>query len=352
MAHDQLRDSLRNKKFLVVGGAGFVGSNLVKEILQLEPKSIVIVDNLLSADPRNIPDDKNVHFLCGSIADDLVLANIKDQYDYIFQLATFHGNQNSIEKPEDDLKNNTLTSLKFFSHLRNFKNTQKVVYASAGCTVAEKTFEHAEATTENTPISPWLDSPYQISKIAGEFYGNYFFKNFKLPFVKARFQNVYGPGEILGAGIWRGTESSLWRNVIPSFIYKSLNHQALPVDNGGIATRDFIYVQDLVKGLLLCATNGKPGEVYNLASGVETTILDLANLINTVTKNDRPIDFKPARNWDHSGKRYGDPSFSKQNLGFEAKTSLRTGIELTVDWFKENINIIDRNIEKFKILGF
>ena len=114
-----------------------------------------------------------------------------------------------------------------------------MVYAAAGCAVAEKTFDGAAATTEDAPVSLFHDSPYSISKLIGEMYGNYYFARYGLPFVKARFQNVYGPGEILGAGRWRGTPHTVWRNVTPTFIWKSLHGEALPVENGGIATPRF-----------------------------------------------------------------------------------------------------------------
>ena len=102
---------------------------------------------------------------------------------------------------------------------------------------------------ENQPVSLYHDSPYSISKIIGELYGNYFFQKNKLPFVKARFSNVYGPKEILGAGEWRGTINTVWRNVIPTFIWLSLNNKALSLDNEGKTSRDFIFVTDMAEGL-------------------------------------------------------------------------------------------------------
>jgi len=196
----------------------------------------------------------------------------------------------------------------------------KVVYASAGCTVAEKTFDGAAATLEDSPVSLWLDSPYQISKIVGELYANYYHRRHGLPVVKARFQNVYGPGEVLGAGRWRGTVNTVWRNVTPTFIYKALHQEALPVESGGLATRDFIYVDDIVEGLVACALRGSDGGVYNLASGVETPILELAERVNELTANPTPIALAPARDWDRSGKRFG--STGKSSAG-EEKTKSR-----------------------------
>jgi nucleoside-diphosphate-sugar epimerase len=160
--------------------------------------------------------------------------------------------------------------------------------------------------------------------------------------VKARFQNVYGPREVLGAGRWRGTPHTVWRNVTPTFIWKSLHREALPLDNGGNTSRDFIFVQDLVEGLMLCALRGAPGEVYNLASGVETTIRELAETINAITGNPTPVELKPARDWDRSGRRFGATEKSKRTIGFQAKTKLRAGLEQTIAWTRANEATIRR----------
>jgi nucleoside-diphosphate-sugar epimerase len=332
----------KNKEVLVVGGAGFVGSNLVKLILLQDPKSIIVVDNLLSSDPVNVPFDPRVKFIPRSINDETVLHNLPDSLDYAFHLACFHGNQSSIADPLMDHENNTLTSLKLFNRLKDLKSLSKIVYAAAGCAVAEKTYDGAVATKEDAAISLYHDSPYSISKLIGEFYGNYFFKQFGLRFVKARFQNVYGPGEILGAGQYRGTVNTVWRNVTPTFVFRSMHNEALPLDNGGDASRDFIYVEDMARGLMACALRGEAGEIYNLASGVETTIGQLANMINDLTKNPTPVDLRPKRDWDNSGKRFGDPSKAREELGFEAEVSISDGLARTVEWTKANLSEIKR----------
>jgi len=336
----------QNQKILVVGGAGFVGSNLTKELLKSNPKEIIVVDNLLSAERENLPDDKKLTFIHASITNDEVLKNLSTDLDFVFHLATYHGNQSSIHDPLADHENNTLTTLKLFEQIYHSNTIKKVVYASAGCTVAEKTFEEASATQEDAPVSLYLDSPYQISKIIGELYGNYYYTRHGLPIVKARFQNVYGPGEVLGAGKWRGTPATVWRNVTPSFVYRALKNMPLTVENGGIATRDFIYVDDIVRGLILCAVKGKAGSVYNLASGKETSILELAHLINELTQNPAEIDFRPARDWDHSGKRFGSTSKAQQELGFSANTELQAGLEHLIYWMKDNMSFLDKTVAK------
>lgn len=344
-----MNHELNGKKILVTGGAGFIGSNLVMKLITFSPGRIVIVDNLLSAERENVPDAPAIEFIKESITDDVVLGKLHDDVEVVFHLATFHGNQNSMYDPLSDHENNTLTTLKLYEQIRHFKNIRKVVYASAGCTVAEKTFDTVQATTEDEPVSLFLDSPYQVSKIIGEFYSNYYFTHLGLPVVKARFQNVYGPGEILGAGKWRGTPATVWRNVTPTFIYKALKGEGLPVEGTGEATRDFIYVDDIVDGLIACAEKGVPGEVYNLASGVETSIGELAEAINELAGNPTPIDWQPGRDWDHSGKRFGSTNKSKSELGFEAKVRIREGLSRTIEWTRRHISMIERCMEKHAV---
>jgi nucleoside-diphosphate-sugar epimerase len=336
----------QGQKILVIGGSGFVGSNLCHQLLQEGVHQVTVVDNLLSAQAENLPKNEKIGFIFGSIADDRVLMSLAKDYDYVFHLATYHGNQSSIYDPIADHDNNTITTLKVCEHFKGSPHLKKMVYSSAGCTVAKKTYDDVGATDEDAEVSLYHDSPYQISKIIGEFYGNYYWMQYQLPFVKARFQNVYGPREVLGAGTWRGTYATVWRNVIPTFIWKALHQEALPLENEGKASRDFIYVDDIVEGLIACAVNGKAGEVYNLASGHETTIKELAEAINRLTNNPTPILYTNPRPWDRSGKRFGSTEKAKNDLGFIAKTSLKDGLDATIKWTKENRPFILANISK------
>lgn len=331
-----MTDSFRDQHVVVVGGAGFVGSNLVRMILAQKPRQITVIDNLLSSDPINVPEDSCVKFVMSTITNECVLAKLANDIDYVFHLACYHGNQSSIADPIADHDNNTITSLKLFDRLKDLKSIKKVVYAAAGCAVAEKTFNGASATAEDASVSLYHDSPYSISKLIGEMYGNYYWQRHGMPFVKARFQNVYGPGEILGAGRWRGTAHTVWRNVTPTFIWRALHQEALPVENGGIASRDFIFVEDMARGLMAAALKGEPGEIYNLGSGVETTILTLAERINEMTGSPTPIALTPARNWDRSGQRFADTTKAKEKLGFTAEVDHVTGLRKTIEWTRAN----------------
>ena len=332
----------KDATLLIVGGAGFVGSNLAHMLVAQAPRKLVIVDNLLSADPVNLPDHPSVDFRLGSITEDRILRDLPDDLDYVWHLACYHGNQSSIADPLADHDNNTLTTLKLFERLKDITSLKAVVYAAAGCAVAEKTYDDAAATKEDAPVSLYHDSPYSISKIIGELYGNYYFGRHGLPVIKARFQNVYGPREILGAGRWRGTPHTVWRNVTPTFVFRSLMGEALPLDNAGNTSRDFIFVEDMARGLMACAARGEPGEVYNLASGRETTIRDLAEAINSLTGNATPVELRPARDWDRSGRRFGDPTKAREKLGFEACITIEQGLERTVAWTRDHLDDIKR----------
>ncbi|HWP27380.1 MAG TPA: NAD-dependent epimerase/dehydratase family protein [Xanthobacteraceae bacterium] len=340
------RPSFRDKCILVVGGAGFIGSNLVLRLLEDDPSQVIIVDNLLSSELVNIPINPHVRFMAGSIADDLILRDIPDALDYVFHLACFHGNQSSIADPIADHANNTLTSLKLFERLKDLRPLKKVVYAAAGCAVAKKTQDEPAATPEDAPPELFHDSPYAISKLIGELYGNYYFVRHNLPFVKARFQNVYGPREILGAGRWRGTVHTVWRNVTPTFVFKALHQEALPLFNAGEDGRDFIFVDDVVEGLTRAAAYGVPGEAYNIASGSEIRIRDLAALINRLTDNPTPPEMLPPREWDRSGRRFGDPTKSLRTIGFSCSVDIETGLRQTVDWTRANLDVILRCLSR------
>jgi UDP-glucose 4-epimerase len=338
--------SFRGDRVLVVGGAGFVGSNLVRRLLSEEAGEVVVVDNLLSAERDNIPVDDRVQFIQGSIADQRLLDGVTDQFDYIWHLATYHGNQSSIANPLEDHDNNLITTLRLLERLRDFKKLKRLVYAASGCVLAPHTFDDAKPVEEDGDAPFDLDSPYQISKIVGEFYCVYYHKQHGVPSVRARFQNVYGPGEILGAGKWRGTPATVWRNVVPTFVYRAIRGMPLELDNGGAASRDFIYVEDIVEGLVACAKRGQPGDVYNLASGRETTIADLAEQVNSLAGGKSPIVTNPPRPWDRAGRRVGSTRKSREELGFEARWALEDGLTRTMEWTRSNLDLIERAMAK------
>jgi UDP-glucose 4-epimerase len=339
--------TLGGRSVLVVGGAGFVGSNLIARLLDENVARAVVIDNLLSSERENLPADPRIEFRKGSIAEDDVLEQLEDEFDLVFHLATYHGNQSSIANPLSDHANNLLTTLKLFERLKEFRRLRRVVYVSTGCALAAKTDGPAEAVAEDGPIPLDFDSPYQISKVVGEMYALYYGRAHGLPVVRARFQNVYGPREVLGAGSWRGTPETVWRNAVPTFIYRALKRQPLLLHGEGAATRDFIYVGDVVNGLIRCGTVAEiNGDVFNLASGQETPIRELAETINVLTGNDAGIELIPARSWDRSIHRFGSTVKARNVLGFSASVELAVGLEQTVGWTRQNLSRIEACISK------
>jgi nucleoside-diphosphate-sugar epimerase len=120
------------------------------------------------------------------------------------------------------------------------------------------------------------------------------------------------------------------------------------LENRGKSSRDFIYVDDVVDGLLRCAIRGEPGEAYNLASGVETSIRELAETINAQLRRAAPIELAPRRTWDHSGNRLGSTLKARRALGFEARVPLALGVRRTVRWTQRNLPMIEASIRRHR----
>jgi nucleoside-diphosphate-sugar epimerase len=113
-----------------------------------------------------------------------------------------------------------------------------------------------------------------------------------------------------------------------------------------MVSRDFIFVDDICRGLIACGLNGQPGEAYNIASGVETTIKELAETINSLADNSTPMNIQPARDWDNSGRRFGSTEKSQREIGFAAEVPIEEGLRRTVEWTKKNMEVISKTIEK------
>ena len=177
-----------------------------------------------------------------------------------------------------------------------------------------------------------LSTPYQITKMLGELYCNYFSNQYDLAVVKPRFFNSYGPGEIPGQ----------YRNVIPNFIYWAMRGVPLPITGDGTATRDFTYVGDIVDGLLRAgAMDEAVGHEFNLASGREVRIIDLAHAINRVVGNTAGVTFTATRKWDTKNRLLASVERARSLIGYEPDTSFEIGLQNTVDWFKANWDRIE-----------
>lgn len=322
----------KDKTVLVTGGAGCVGSNLTKKLSDNDAR-VIILDNLDSAYEWNIPLCDNIEFVKGDILDDEMLKRVfKEKPDYVFHLAAHFANQNSVDNPELDLMVNGMGILKVlqYSHL---VGVERFVYSSSGCGVYGL---DSEMPFIESDISISLHTPYQVTKLIGELYTNYFYNLYGLPIVNARFFNVFGPGEVPGK----------YRNVIPNFIYWSMNKQALPITGDGSETRDWTYVDDIVDGLMRMGVIEEAiGEAINLGSGVETKVIDMANMVNELTGNKDGIAYVARRDWDAKTRLLSSISKAEQILGYRPQVNFKKGLKQTYDWFHDNWENIEKSTE-------
>ncbi len=319
----------KDKKILVTGGAGAIGSNLVRALSGLGAKLIIVLDDLSASYEWNVPSAPNVLFVKGSVTDDVALKRVfQEEPEIVFHLAAFFANQNSVDYPERDLMVNALGTLKVLEY-SNLCKIEKFIYASSGCSIYGS---QAPLPLKEEFMSMHLTTPYQITKMLGELYCNFFWHHYGLKIVKTRFFNSYGPGEVPGQ----------YRNVIPNFIYWAMKGLPLPITGTGEETRDFTYVDDLIDGLLRAAYfEDAVGEAINLASSREIKILDLANMINELTENKAGIRFVAKRKWDTKNRLLASIEKAKQLIGYEPKMDFKEGLNRTVKWFKENWDNID-----------
>lgn len=312
------------KRVLVTGGCGCIGSNLVRKLLRAEPDLIVVLDDLSASFEWNLPKDSKIQFIHGSVLDEEKLKRaFSFRPDYVFHLAAHFANQNSVDHPETDLMVNGLGTLKTLQYA-HLTGVERFVFASSGCSVYGS---QAPLPLKEDFVSLHLDTPYQIHKLLGELYCNYFHNYYGLPVAIARYFNVYGPGEVPGK----------YRNVIPNFIWWAIHRQPLPITGTGEETRDFTFVEDIVDGTLkMGVVEEAVGEAVNLASETETRIIDLANWINELTGNDAGVVFKPRRDWDKVVRRRASIEKAKKILGYEPKTDIKAGLKKTYQWIVEN----------------
>jgi len=333
MSMDEILKHYSGKRILITGGAGCIGSNLTRTLLKAEPERIIIIDDLSASYEWNIPRDPRVTFIYGSILDEEKMKrafSFKPQY--VFHLAAHFANQNSVDHPETDLMVNGLGTLKVLQYA-HLSGVEKVVYASSGCSVYGS---QAPLPLREEYVSLHLDTPYQIHKLLGELYCNYFHDYYGLPVTIARYFNVYGPGEVPGK----------YRNVIPNFIWWAIHGQPLPITGTGEETRDFTFVEDIVDGTLrMGVIEGAVGEAINLASETETRIIDLANWINELTGNKAGVIFKPRRDWDKAVRRRASIEKARRILGYEPKTKIKDGLKKTYEWILENRERIERIVK-------
>lgn len=329
---ESYREYYKGKLVIVTGGAGAIGSNLVRELARLDAQ-VIVLDNLSSGYLWNVPSLANVLFVHGDVLDEVKLKRVfLERPKVVFHLAAFFANQNSVDHPESDLMVNGMGTLRLLEYSA-LHGIERFIYASSGCAIYGSDMP---LPLKEDYITMHMTTPYQVTKMLGELYCNFFLHHYDVPVVKPRFFNSYGPGECPGQ----------YRNVIPNFTYWALNGLPLPITGTGEETRDFTYVGDLVDALLRAGYFEKAiGESFNLSTGREIRIQDVAEKINTATGNEAGIRYAPARKWDTKKRLLASIELARDLIGYAPGTDFDDGLDATVAWFKDNYQSIEESAQ-------
>lgn len=321
------------KTILVTGGAGAIGGNLCRKLSEMNAYKVIILDDLSSSYEWNIPKADNIFFVKGSILNDEMLKRVfKEKPDYVFHLAAHFANQNSVDNPEKDLMINGIGILKVLQYAQ-LVNVKRFVYSSSGCGVYGL---DSKMPFEEHDISISLHTPYQVTKLLGELYTNYFHNLYNMPIANARFFNSYGPGEVPGK----------YRNVIPNFFYWAMKEISLPITGNGTETRDWTYVGDIVNGLVAMGIEEEAiGEAFNLGSGIDHQVIEMATIVNGLTNNKAAVTFKERRDWDVKTKLLSCVDKANRVLGYRPQMKFEDGLKNVHTWFEENWENIEKSAE-------
>ena len=309
---------------LVTGGAGFIGSALVDQLIK-RGDQVLVIDNFSTGSEKNLEEAKNV------AADNLVVENCdirnskttKLIADYepstIFHLAAQVDVRASVEDPLTDLETNLVGLIRVLEGGRKAK-TRKIIFASSGGTIYGEPAAQQLPLNEDTPWNPL--SPYGVSKLAGGLYINTYSSLHGLAGTTLALANVYGPRQ----------DPHGEAGVVAIFAGKLIEGEPCTIYGTGMQTRDFVYVEDVASAFVASIENGD-GKLLNIGTGVETSIQHLYKEMALAVE----IDSDPEKATERSGeieRSSLDPSLAKKILGWKPKTSLRDGIHSTLEWFE------------------
>ena len=322
------------KKFLVTGGSGFIGSNLVKFLLK-KNYFVINIDKLsYSANPYNLKriiKNKKYKFFKADIKDQVLIYNILSRFkpDGIFNLAAETHVDRSIDDPKNFINANILGVYNLIETLRKFsrkyKKKIKLIHISTDEVYGD--IKKQKRSDEKSSYNP--SSPYSASKASADHLVKSFVRTYKLPAIISNCCNNYGPNQFP-------------EKLIPKLIYNILNNRPLPIYGGGKNSREWIHVNDHCEALLKIFNKGKIGECYNVGSNQNIENLEIAKKLLKISKKkllklnkkskikfvkDRPgHDFRYALNNKKILKK----------LGWKAKMSLNAGLSQTFDWYSNN----------------
>ena len=307
-------------KFLVTGGAGFIGSHLARELTNLG--DVTVLDDLSSGQVGRIQDlldNGKVQFVRGSVLHRNFLLDLCREVDCIFHLAADVSVSRSMERPLEVHEVNATGTLSVLSSARE-AGVKKLIFSSSA------------AVYGNNPVSPKLESlypeplsPYAATKLAGEFYCEVYQRSYGLPTASLRYFNVYGPAQ---------DPRGAYAAVIPSFIMNVLRRRPPVIFGDGNQIRDFVSVQDVVRANILAMQRDAVGP-FNIATGDGVSVKDLARVITEIGGLSREPVFEKPRPGDIR-ESVADISRARDMMGFRPRVHLVDGLRETLEWFRDH----------------
>lgn len=303
---------------LVTGGAGFIGSTLVKKLCD-EGHEVVVIDDLSSSGRSKI--DPRAKLVKGDICNRKLIEKLLDKKDVVFHLAALGIIKISLEKPEEAFRNNLTNGVILLEAMRK-KGVNKIIYSSSSSCYGEPKRNPVREDDSKEPINP-----YGASKFTFESALSSYAHSFGINSVALRYFNVYGPGD----------EQKPVTRAVPSWIQWALTGDRIWIYWGGQQIKDYIFVDDVARANILAAKSKLKGfHAYNVGSGVGRKMLDIALTIKKLIGKDLKII--------NRGKRAGDPSVLiadiskiKKELGWKPTVSLEAGLKKTIEYYKERL---------------
>ena len=308
--------------YLITGGAGFIGSNIVEALVQ-RGEFVRVLDNCSTGKLSNLEDvTEHIEFIQGDIRDLALVREAIKNIDYILHQAALPSVSRSVHDPIASNETNVTGTLNILTAAKD-DGVRRVVFA---CSSSVYGNSQKLPKREDMPANPI--SPYAITKYAGEQYCRAFYRLYGLETVVLRYFNVFGR---------RQSPNSQYAAAIPIFINSFLEDRPPTIFGDGEQSRDFTFVENVVQAnLLACHVEDAAGEVFNIACGARTTINGLVTTIRDLIGSDAQPIYQHERKGDvrHS---QADISKAQEVLGYEPKVDLKAGIERTVEWFKASM---------------
>ncbi|RJP51473.1 MAG: SDR family oxidoreductase [Anaerolineaceae bacterium] len=303
---------------LVTGGAGFIGSHIVRALLE-RGDHVRVLDNFSTGKRENL-DGLDVEIIEADLRDASRVTSACRGIETIFHQAAFVSVPQSMKEPTECFDVNVTGTATLLQAAHKY-GVKRVVFASSTAVYGDS---DAFPIVEETPLRPL--SPYATSKRVDEIYGQLYFNTFGLEVVALRYFNVYGP---------RQRPDSQYAAAVPIFIRRLLDGKPVTIFGDGGQTRDLIFVGDVVRANLAAATHSSaPGGVFNICTGQETRIIDLVEILQDLFPSAPAPEFSEPRAGDIY-RSIGSPQLASDLLGFRARTSLEDGLKQTVEWMRQ-----------------